>query len=139
MIIFQYFALALLITLVIYQSIVIQRLTKDLRSTKDSLQGAYESFDTLNSRYKELRESRTKLLLEKADRNSVDYKTFGVDEDDYWYKFNVYMQGRHGKYTVKTVWFDKNDPDDRAYKRIHAEEVAEILNEDPNVSTNNKI
>ncbi len=131
MIIFRILAILSLIALVIYQSLVIRRLSKDLKSTKDSLAEANNSFDTLNSRHTELKETLTKQTIESLDRQDVEYKEFGVAEDERWCKFNIYMQGQHGKYTIKTVWFDHNDPDDREYKRIHAEEVAEMLNEKP--------
>ena len=34
-------------------------------------------------------------------------------------------------FQIKTFSYDPSDPDDREYKRIHAEEVAEKLNEKP--------
>ena len=45
--------------------------------------------------------------------------------------FRVYRKGREDKHTVQYYKYDPNDPDDREYKRIHAEEVAEMLNEEP--------
>lgn len=46
--------------------------------------------------------------------------------------FLVYRKGlRYGDFAVKYIYYDRKDPDDRDYKRIHAEEVAELLNEKP--------
>lgn len=35
------------------------------------------------------------------------------------------------KIVCKKIFYNPDDPDDRDYKRIHAEEVAEMLNEEP--------
>lgn len=45
--------------------------------------------------------------------------------------FAVYRKGLTEKHDIIRVGYDPKDPDDREYKRIHAEEVAEILNEKP--------
>lgn len=42
-------------------------------------------------------------------------------------RFNVWR----GSVIVKYIPYGLNDPDDYAYKYIHAEEVAEMLNEEP--------
>lgn len=129
MIVFRILAFALLIALVIYQSTVIRRLTTALKQTKGALEESDGAFTYLNGLYKNLKEDMDRLILEKEDREDVSGRLFGVEEDDSWYGFNVYMQGRYGRYPVKRIFYDPDDPDDREYKRIHAEEVAEILNE----------
>lgn len=43
--------------------------------------------------------------------------------------FCVYREFDHIRYSVKFFDYDPNDPDDRDYKRICAEELAEKLNE----------
>lgn len=88
-----------------------------------------DAFAYLNRLYKDLKKDMDRLILEKEDREDASGRLFGVEEDDSWYGFNVYMQGRYGRYPVKRIFYDPDDPDDREYKRIHAEEVAEILNE----------
>lgn len=45
--------------------------------------------------------------------------------------FDVFYRGKLDNYLVKRFFYDPEDPDDRDYKRIHAEEVAEMLNEKP--------
>lgn len=45
--------------------------------------------------------------------------------------FAVYRKGLSEKHNIIRVGYDPSDPDDRDYKRIHAEEVAEKLNEKP--------
>lgn len=45
--------------------------------------------------------------------------------------FTVYRTISGRDYPVSYVHFDPNDPDDKEYKRIHAEEIASILNEKP--------
>lgn len=46
-------------------------------------------------------------------------------------RFTVYCTIGGSDYPVRYVHFDPNDPDDKEYKRIHAEEIASILNEKP--------
>lgn len=43
--------------------------------------------------------------------------------------FCVYREFDHIRYSVKFFEYDSNDPDDRDYKRICAEELVEKLNE----------
>ena len=50
----------------------------------------------------------------------TDYSTFS---------FCVYREFDHICYSVKFFEYDPNDPDDRDYKRICAEELVEKLNE----------
>lgn len=45
--------------------------------------------------------------------------------------YHVYRMGGDTKFTVRKFYYDPKDPDDRDYKRIHAEEVAEKINERP--------
>ena len=45
--------------------------------------------------------------------------------------FSVYRISAGTKIEIKRVYYDPSDLDDRDYKRIHAEEVAEKLNERP--------
>ncbi len=131
MIIFRILAFAILIALVIYQSFAIRRLTTALKQTKRVLGASDDAFAYLNRLYKDLKKDMDRLILEKEDREDASGRLFGVEEDDSWYGFNVYMQGRYGRYPVKRIFYDPDDPSDREYKRIHAEEVAETLNEKP--------
>lgn len=45
--------------------------------------------------------------------------------------FSVYRMALGEKFPVKIFYYNPDDPDDRDYKRICAEEVAEMLNENP--------
>lgn len=45
--------------------------------------------------------------------------------------FAIYREGAGKKFDVLYIDFDRNDPDDREYKRIHATEVADMLNYKP--------
>lgn len=45
--------------------------------------------------------------------------------------FAVYREVYHEKIDLLYVYYEPLDPDDREYKRIHAEEVADKLNERP--------
>lgn len=54
-----------------------------------------------------------------------------VECNRYACEFHVIRTDTDGDYLVLRLKYDENDPDDYDYKRIHAEEVAEILNEVP--------
>lgn len=54
-----------------------------------------------------------------------------VECNRYAREFHVVRTDTDGDYLVMRLKYDENDPDDRDYKRIHAEEVAEMLNEKP--------
>ena len=45
--------------------------------------------------------------------------------------FRIVREGFEDSIEVKRYYYIPDDPDDREYKRIHAEEVAEKLNERP--------
>lgn len=45
--------------------------------------------------------------------------------------FAVFRRGAMEKHNVLTVGFNPNDPEDKEYKRIFAQERADMLNEEP--------
>lgn len=85
----------------------------------------------INSRQEE---KRYKKLLNEYG-NLIRYISFlplavaQVKESDSLFTIYRTISGRD--YPVSYVHFDPNDPDDKEYKRIHAEEIASILNEKP--------
>lgn len=100
----------------------------------------------LNERYKAERDRLEKRNKELSDAFSVlRCKQFECDlaamskeaevkevKDKALPYFLVCRKGlRYGDFAVKYIYYDRKDPDDREYKRVHAEEVAEILNEKP--------
>lgn len=73
--------------------------------------------------YREVKRSIVRQIevLEKGEQDAF------VVEDSRHCEFAVMLAG----FQIKAFSYDPSDPDDREYKRIHAEEVAEKLNEKP--------
>lgn len=69
----------------------------------------------------------------KRDFNASLHSKATVTEviDGFTRWFVVSRNGICDKIAVARYYYSPNDPDDREYKRIHAEEVAEKLNERP--------
>lgn len=86
----------------------------------------------LSHKYKELSLGYCNLFEEYKnllfDSRFVDSEVFVAEEHNY---FVVGREGRHGLTIISAIEYNPNDPDDKEYKRIHAEEIAEILNEKP--------
>lgn len=95
-----------------------RRLIKALRKSKDCL----ESANFLICKYYADKTDHDLSLMHKAE---VEGRMVPIPH------FAVYRKGLTEKHDVIRVGYDPKDPDDRDYKRIHAEEVAEILNEKP--------
>lgn len=98
--------------------IINRRLIKALRNSNDCLKSA-------------------NFLIGKfgADKNDYDlsimHKAEVEERTELIPHFAVYRKGLTEKHDIIRVGYDPTDPDDRDYKRIHAEEVAEMLNEKP--------
>lgn len=91
--------------------------------------------DRLEKRYKELSDAFSVLRCKQFECDlaamSKEAEVKEVEDKALPY-FLVYRKGhKYGEFPVKYVYYDRKDPDDREYKRVHAEEVAEILNEKP--------
>lgn len=110
------FGLMTVATVVLY--ITNRRLIKALRISKDCL----ESANLLIGKLGADKIDRDFSLMHKAE---VEERTEPIPH------FAVYRKGLTKKHDVICVGYDRKDPDDREYKRIHAEEVAETLNEKP--------
>lgn len=131
MIVFRYLAFTLLIALVINQRFIIRRLKKELRSANEGL----DESDRLNRALNE------KIAFQDKITNDCMCRAFKflaaqsspaeIEETEYPSMFEVVRKQDDAKVVCKTIYYDPSDPDDREYKRIHAEEVAEILNEKP--------
>lgn len=77
-------------------------------------------------------ETAIKYILKELDRNVSLFHEAKVEERFVPIPhFAVYRKGLTEKHDIIRVGYDPRDPDDRDYKRIHAEEVAEKLNEKP--------
>lgn len=89
-------------------------------------------FGKLKCRYEKLSRSYKHLVKEYNDllydSIFVDSKVFVTEEHN---NFVVGRDGRHGQTFISVIPFNPDDIDDKEYKRIHAEEIAEILNEKP--------
>lgn len=95
-----------------------RRLIKALRKSADCL----ESANFLILKYDADKLDHDLSIMRKAE---VEERTVPIPH------FAVYRKGPMGKHDVLCVGYDPKDPDDRDYKHIHAEEVAEKLNEKP--------
>lgn len=82
-----------------------------------------KEMETEIENYREVKRSIVRQIevLEKGGQDAF------VVEDSRHCEFIVMLAG----FLIKTFSYDTSDPDDREYKRIHAEEVAEKLNEKP--------
>lgn len=72
------------------------------------------------------RESNRSMIRQIEALEEGGHDAFVV-EDSQHCEFSVMLAG----FQIKTFSYDTSDPNDREYKRIHAEEVAEKLNEKP--------
>lgn len=95
-----------------------RRLIKALKESKDSL----ESAKFLIGKFGADKIDHDLSIMRKAE---VEERTEPIPH------FAVYRKGLTEKHDVICVGYDPKDPDDRDYKRVHAEEVAEKLNEKP--------
>lgn len=110
------FGLMIVAVVVLYMAN--RRLIKALRKSTDSLKSAEFLIGKSGADKIDVELS----LMRKAE---VEERTEPIPH------FVVYRKGVIKKHDVIRVGYDPKDPDDRDYKRIHAEEVAEILNERP--------
>lgn len=94
------------------------RLIKALRESKKCLESATYLIDALSG-------SATDHNISLMHKAEVEERLEPIPH------FAVYRKGLTKKHDVVCVGYDPNDPGDRDYKRIHAEEVAEKLNEKP--------
>lgn len=95
-----------------------RRLIKALRKSADCLKSA----NFLIGKFGADKIDRDLSIMRKAE---VEERTELIPH------FAVYRKGLTEKHDIIRVGYDPKDPDDREYKRIHAEEIAETLNEKP--------
>lgn len=110
------FGLMTMATVALY--VTNRRLIKALRKSADCL----ESANFLIGKFGADKIDYDFSLMRKAE---VEERTKPIPH------FAVYRKGLTEKHDVLCVGYDPKDPDDRDYKRIHAEEVAGKLNEKP--------
>lgn len=117
--------LGLMIVAVVVLYVANRKLTRKLEETSETLETADKavksSLRLIRNLYTDLYD-RDLSLLRKAE---VEERFTPIPH------FAVYREGLTKKHAVVCVGYDSKDPDDRDYKRIHAEEVAEKLNEKP--------
>lgn len=90
-----------------------RKLIKALRKASDSLKEANEKLKTAHE-----------LEIEYLD--SIHNRVVVVERVGY---FSIFRECKSGRILITRYYYDPNDPDDREYVRIHAEEVADKLNE----------
>ena len=98
------------------------KLIKSLRKVNDLLKETNEKLKEANAELKTVREYELEYL------DSIHNRVTVVERIGY---FSIFRESKSGRILITRYYYDPNDPDDRDYKRIHAEEVAEILNEKP--------
>lgn len=70
-----------------------------------------------------------KMLDESIDRSlSLDSKAEVEETHALFPYFMVYRKGKSRKHIVARLFYNPKDPDDREYKRVCAEEIADVLN-----------
>lgn len=88
----------------------------------------YKSIELNREQNKHIEEQLAHRLSEIFSRSSkaeIEETTAGIPP-----KFTVYRKGYGDtRHEIISFYYNPADPDDRDYKRIHAEEVAEMLNE----------
>lgn len=71
-------------------------------------------------------------ILKDIDRSISLFNKAGVEEcAEPAPHFAVFRRGVTEKHNVLTVGFNPNDPEDKEYRRIFAQERADMLNEEP--------
>lgn len=95
-----------------------QRLIRRLRRAEKNLQKA-------EAVIAEELSLRSEIIMSRMSQAHVEERTEPLPH------FAVYRMGISEKIDVLYVGFNPNDPDDKEYKRIFAEERAEMLNEKP--------
>lgn len=65
------------------------------------------------------------------DASFIPTRTVWVNESLRDYSYQVYVKSGDNFFTLRRYTYDPADPEDREYKRAHAQEVADLLNEKP--------
>ncbi len=94
-----------------------RRLRKELKKENASLASKKETIDAMWKYSCDRRDSLARKVEVEERRDSLC--------------FALYRQGRRDKYDVLIVRYNPHDPGDREYKQLHAQEVADKLNEEP--------
>ncbi len=102
-----------------------RRLIKELKETSDTLAAADEAVKSSLRLIGDLNAHLIDQELSLVCKAEVEERFTPIPH------FAVYRKGVIKKHDVAHIGYRLNDPDDRDYKRIHAEEVAEKLNEKP--------
>lgn len=106
--------------------VINRRLERALKEAADEMRSGAEILGECGNRLLEYADYK---LAEKTSRMS---ETLVEERPDAPAPcFAVYREARGIKFDVVQLCYDPTDPDDREYKRVHAEEVAEMLNEKP--------
>ncbi len=129
--VFYWIGFGVMAVAAIVAMILNRRLRKLLDIDKDLLETDSELIERLREKNKELNDLISLMAAQNLDLVSSTHNPAEVEELEDYSMFHVYRMGGDTKFTVKRVPYDSTDPDDRDYKRIHAEEVVEILNEQP--------
>lgn len=115
-----------------------RRLIKMLKSASHALESTGESLEAarkeLSSAY--MRIEAKNMHIDSLNRERTNRILSGLNkaeavEDPEEHCFIVLRKRQNRLYRIACYHYDPNDPDDREYIRIHAEEVADKLNEKP--------
>lgn len=117
------FGLMTVTTVVLY--VTNRRLIKRLNKTSETLEATDKAVKASLCLIGNLSNDRIDKELSFMHKAEVEERTEPIPY------FAVYRKGLTEKHDIIRVGYDPSDPDDREYKRIHAEEVAETLNEKP--------
>lgn len=63
--------------------------------------------------------------------SSIPQRTAEAWSDIRNHCYEVYVKADDNFFTLRRYTYDPSDSDDRKYKRVHAQEVADLLNEKP--------
>lgn len=90
------------------------------------------TFLSLQSVCKKLKEANEKLKTSREHEleylDSIHNRVVVVERAGY---FSIFRESKRGRILITSYRYNQFDPDDRDYIRIHAEEVADKLNEKP--------
>lgn len=90
---------------------------------------------SLRQKVKELKNEYDRLHFKHTnfslDASFIPTRTVWVNESLRDYSYQVYVKSGDNFFTLRRYTYDPADPEDREYKRIHALEVADLLNEKP--------
>lgn len=119
---FIYIGFGLMTVAAVVLYVANHKLIKSLRKVNDFLKETSEKLKEANEKLKTAREHELEYLDSILNRVTV------VERMGY---FSIFRECKSGRILITRYYYNPYDPDDREYIRIHAEEVAEKLNERP--------